>query len=48
MSSGLAPTFLAVFFMYPSDFRGVTVSVPSCVFIISKKSYKGSECDYFI
>lgn len=27
--SGLAPTFLVIFFMCPSDFRGVTTSVPS-------------------
>lgn len=46
--SGLASTSLCISFVYPCHSRGVTMSVPSCIFIISKNSYKCSECDYFI
>lgn len=46
--SGLAPTFLSIFFMYSSHFKGVTMSVPSCIFVISKNSHECSECDFYI
>lgn len=46
--SGLASTFLPTSFMYPSRFRGITVSVPSCIFVVSENPCKCSECDFYI